>query len=297
MSKNWEDKFNNWAKPPSDTEESKCKNAISAIRNAIKNSDILSSRNIDVFVQGSYRNNTNVRQDSDVDVGVSCNDVFFYELPYGYNPDSYRFATSTYSFAIFKNELEGALKNYFGSKSVTRGNKAFDIKANSYHVEADVAPFFEYRRYTAPTVFDKGVAMLPDNAPRDRIINWPEQHYRNGVEKNKDTGRRYKSIVRILKALANEMIDSRIYGGTISGFVLECLAWNVPDSYYDGESYLEDFINISHFLLSYSQTDEQCQYWLEVSSLKLLFGPQQKWTRKQVREFVITACKYIGLNK
>jgi tRNA nucleotidyltransferase (CCA-adding enzyme) len=73
MSRDWEAQFRAWAKPPGKTEEERCSNAASAIRNAIKASDKLRNRGISIFAQGSYRNNTNVRQDSDVDIGMLFN--------------------------------------------------------------------------------------------------------------------------------------------------------------------------------------------------------------------------------
>ncbi len=77
MSSDWENIFRNWAKPSSDTEQQKCDNANRMIRDAINGDSVLSNKNIDVFAQGSYRNNTNVRQDSDVDVCVCLMDVCF----------------------------------------------------------------------------------------------------------------------------------------------------------------------------------------------------------------------------
>lgn len=77
MSDNWEDKFTSWASPPGQTEQTKCDNAVSVIHNAIDASSALSSRAITVFAQGSYRNRTNVRADSDVDVCVLCRDSMF----------------------------------------------------------------------------------------------------------------------------------------------------------------------------------------------------------------------------
>ena len=68
MSRDWEAQFRERAKPPGKTEQDRCDNAASAIRNAIKASDKLRERGVSVFVQGSYRNNTNVRKDSDVDI-------------------------------------------------------------------------------------------------------------------------------------------------------------------------------------------------------------------------------------
>jgi tRNA nucleotidyltransferase (CCA-adding enzyme) len=77
MARDWNVTFNYWASPPSDTELEKCGNAERAIRKAIVASQALVLRDIRVFVQGSYANGTNVRQDSDVDVCVLYNDAFF----------------------------------------------------------------------------------------------------------------------------------------------------------------------------------------------------------------------------
>ena len=222
MSRDWEAQFRAWAKPPGKTEEERCNNAASAIRNAIKASDKLRARGVSVFAQGSYRNNTNVRQDSDVDIGILCTDTFFFDLPGRTTRETFRIGPATYGYAQYKNEVEKALVSYFGRSAVTRGNKAFDVHETSYHVEADVAAFFEHRRYSADGRCLKGVGLRTDQEDR-RIINWPEQHYANGCRKNNDTGTRFKSIVRVLKALSNEMTENRVTGGDIPGFLIECL--------------------------------------------------------------------------
>ena len=116
MSEAWEDIFKSWAKPPSKTEQDRCKNAEDAIRNAISASEELKNRGIVVFTHGSYRNNTNVRQDSDVDVGIICYDSFFHMFPEGYTRESFNIGTATYYYNQFKNDVEKALKNYFGEK-------------------------------------------------------------------------------------------------------------------------------------------------------------------------------------
>ena len=84
MTKNWESTFRVWAQSPGKTEQDRCANAERAVRNAITKSPKLNNRNITIFTQGSYRNRTNVRKDSDVDLGVLCYDAFFYDLPEGY---------------------------------------------------------------------------------------------------------------------------------------------------------------------------------------------------------------------
>ena len=102
------------------------------IRNAITASSKLRDRETRVFTQGSYRNNTNVRQDSDVDIGILCSDTFFYDvLPTGTTRESLQISSATYDYPQFKNEVGEALVSYFGQGAVTRGNKAFDVKENS----------------------------------------------------------------------------------------------------------------------------------------------------------------------
>ena len=83
MSRDWEQEFRKWATSPSETEQKRCENAISAIKNAITKSEALKHRRTRVFVQGSYRNRVNVRKESDVDVGVLCDETFFPQYPAG----------------------------------------------------------------------------------------------------------------------------------------------------------------------------------------------------------------------
>ena len=294
MSRDWEAQFRQWAKPPGKTEQDRCDNAVSAIRNAIKASDKLRTRTISIFTQGSYRNNTNVRKDSDVDIGTLCTDTFFYDpLPEGWTQEKLGFSDATYHYDQFKDEIEEALVNYFGRLAVHRGNKAFDVHETSYHVEADVAAFFEHRRYQSDGTYLKGVELRTDKE-NHRIINWPEQHYQNGVNKNNATGRRFKAIVRVLKALSNEMVENGIQAGNIPGFLIECLVWNVPNDHFQHYTYTDDVKAALIFLFNHTQTDELCREWGEVSELKYLFRPSQKWTREQANAFTVAAWNYIG---
>ncbi len=293
MARDWESVFRNWASPPGKTEQERCENAERAIKNAIARSPQLNQRNIKVFTQGSYRNNTNVRQDSDVDIGILCDESFFVDYPKGYSDSNFGNRDGTYHYSQFKNEIGQALVDYFGAPAVSRGNKAFDIKKNSYHVDADVAPVFEHRRYSTDGSFSEGVELIPDNG--GRIINWPEQHFNNGVSKNNKTGRRYKAMVRILKKLCNEMTDNGIsVAQPIPGFLNECLVWNVPDNLLGNSSYVNDVRNCLAHLFNNTRSDEKCSEWGEVSELKYLFRVLQKWTRQQAHSFISAAWDYIG---
>lgn len=293
MNQDWEEKFKRWAAPPGKTEEERCSNAEKAISNAINASDKLNYRNIRVFTQGSYRNNTNVKADSDVDIGILCFDTFFYYLPEGYSRENFDIISATYSYEQFKNEVGEALISYFGSGAVSRGNKAFDVHETSYHVEADVVAFFEHRRYSTDGKYLSGVELRPDNG--GRVINWPEQHYQNGVEKNKATSRAYKSLVRILKSLCNEMSDQNIQQAKdVCGFLIECLVWNVPNSNFSHSDWTGDVRACLAHLFNNTKKEENCIDWGEVSELKYLFRGAQKWTRQQAFLFIDKAWDYIG---
>ena len=297
MSRDWETTFAAWSKGPSKTEQDRAANAERQITQAIAASDKLKSRSIDVFTQGSYRNRVNVKQDSDIDVGVLCFDTYFPEYP----DDNVKTILeksshdASYLFSTFKNELGESLISRFGRDSVTRGSKSFDIKANSYRVEADVAAFFEHRRYTSSSRYLSGVEMIPDDHKPARIKNWPTQHYENGVQKNSATDRRYKRIVRIVKKLCNEMSDNGITAAMIvPSFLVECLVWNVPNSDLLLGSYRQIVRSAIAHIYNNTLSVDQCSEWGEVSELKYLFRTSQPWTRQQANDFADSAWNYIG---
>jgi hypothetical protein len=259
MNQQWEDKFSFWAQSPSKTETERAENAEQMVRNAIKASSALKARDVKVFAQGSYRNRTNIRRESDVDIGVACYVSFFHDYPEGTAAETFGNEPATYLYDQFKNDVGAALTSYFSAGAVTRGDKAFDIKETSHHVEADVAPFFEHRRYATSGTFTPGVELRPTSGQPLRIINWPEQHYQNGNAKNDRTGRRYRALVRILKSLRCEMEDDSIAAATpITSFLCECLIWNVPDSHFGNSTYGEDLKSALAYLYVNTEKDALC---------------------------------------
>lgn len=297
MSKDWESKFQTWARGPSATEQQRAQNAETQIRAAISKSPALQSRNISVFTQGSYRNRVNVRSDSDVDIGVVCYDSFFSDYPDDNVKKrlSEEIEPATYAYATFKNELEAALVARFGRKEVTRGSKAFDIKANTYRVEADVAAFFEHRRYDTSANYISGVEMIPDSGNPARIRNWPEQHYQNAIAKNDATSRRYKRVVRVLKTLSNRMAEDGVASAKATpSFLIECLVFNADNSCFDSTSFYNMVRKVLADTFNNTIKTETCSEWGEVSELKYLFRASQPWTLADANKFLDDAWNYIG---
>ena len=295
MSRDWETTFAQWARPPGKSENRRGENAITAIRNAISRSSKLRNRGLKVFPQGSYRNRVNVRQDSDVDVGVLCGELLT-SSPARHVP--------SYPYTQFKNELEEALVAYFRRTAVHRGNKAINLRENSYHVEADVAPFFEYRYYFKNGSYRCGVAMRPDNGgliynyPERLLKSWPHTplHYENGVSKNKTTSRSYKSVVRIVKTLRNEMEDAGMATARpIPGFLVECLVWNAPNVLFTHRTWDGDVQTVFQHIWINTKEDAKCANWCEVNGIKYLFHNTQPWSRSQAHAFIEDAWKYVGV--
>ena len=299
-----EDTFLRWAQPPGKTETTRCQNAEGAIRNAISKSPKLSAKNIKVFAQGSYHNRVNVRQDSDVDVGVLCWDSYFVKYPDGASDSLFGHTPATYLYSEFKNDLAEALVAYFGPSGVSRGNKAFDLSGNTYRVEADVAPFFEHRQYRWDGSYLAGVAMQPDqgglivNYPEKLLDTWPilPLHYENGVARNKATHRRFKGVVRIIKTACNQMANAGVPAAAfIPGFLIECLVWNAPEDCFNVASWTERVRSVLLVLWSCTKGQAGCESWTEVNGVKRLFGPAQPWTRQRVHEFISAAWTFLGM--
>ena len=142
-----EDQLKRFTAPLTQSEEERAENAEKMIRAAIDSCDELSQHSIEVFPQGSYANNTNVRQNSDVDICVMLTSTFKGNYPEGKKGKSYGFVDGSITFNEYRDLVKKALIDKFKIDYVSDGNKSIKIDENSYHVKADVVPAFQYRDY------------------------------------------------------------------------------------------------------------------------------------------------------
>ncbi len=297
MARNWAAVLDTWAQPPSDTELEKAGNAERVIRKAIDASADLANRPLSVFAQGSYRNRTNVRQDSDVDICVLCTDPLFpdYTLAPGLTDADTELSNSTYSYARYRAEVEDALVSYLGRAGVTRGKKAFDVHENTYRLDADVVACLEFRQYqqdkNGSYSYESGVGFVPDGGTL--IHNWPQQNHDNGVRKNDDSGRFYKPCVRILKRLRNEMVDAGFETAVaIPSFLIESMLYNLSNEAFSEPSWTKTLRGILVELNDLLVSDDNALEMVEVNDLKYLFRGGQPWTLTQAQAFVVDARQY-----
>jgi hypothetical protein len=205
---------------------------------------------------------------------------------------------ATYTYGEFKNDVEAALVARFGRAAVVRGDKAFDVHETSTRVDADVVAAYRHRRYSRDAygrlVYEEGTEFDTDKG--EKVVNWPQQHYDNGVAKNGRTSDRFKAMVRALKSLAGEMSDKGIATAKpMKSFLLECLVYNVPDAKFGSASYRTDMKEVIAYAWEATKTDETCSKWVEVNDRKWLFRGKHAWTRADVNAFLYAAWNYDGL--
>ncbi|WP_338762016.1 nucleotidyltransferase [Bernardetia sp. ABR2-2B] len=298
MSRFSEETFNHWKRPASESEEARISNAISMIKDAIRASEELQNRNIEVFVQGSYANNTNVRAESDVDVCIMLKDTFYSSYPTGLTREHYGFTAGTNNFQEFRKSVYRALLGKFGEKGLTPDNKSIKIHSNSYRVDADAVPSFQYRNYRylgsrKPKVFKEGVKFY--SLSNDEIINYPKINIENGRLKNEQTGRKYKRLVRILKRIRYQMIKEGVsVSSKISSFLIECLVWNIPNNIINNYSSWTERVKAAiAYLYNKTKNPSECKEWREVSEMLYLFHNGRKWDVKTVNQFLIEMRNYL----
>ncbi len=271
-----------YAAPLSDTEDLKCKRAIEAIRDALKDlgytddqkpivpmePDTLAysvamrnkagSEKVTVFIQGSYANNTCVRGESDVDIAVVHESNFEYAFGEKFSDSTTNKRTEA---VAFKNAVERTLKKCFPGY-VQRKNKSIKVDGNTYRKQADVVPCLSmhyFYRFHLKDYFSflDGVVIYADDG--SVIRNFPKQHIANGRAKNVRTDHYYKKMVRIIKKMRYIMSNCGYTSANdVSSFGLESLLWNVPDSeftkyryyYCYGFKEIVDYIYEHKYMLS-----------------------------------------------
>jgi hypothetical protein len=130
-----------------------------SIKNVLEHANApYTSKQIDSFLQGSYKNDTNIRGDSDVDIVLQTRSLFHYNIDALPEPQKAEFKRiypnrAQYDLNAFKKDVVNWLfQNYAGDLD-SSGKKALRIKENDGRRSADVllvAPHKRFSRYVNP---------------------------------------------------------------------------------------------------------------------------------------------------
>jgi len=290
------DQIERWGNAPSENEESKCQKTVEQIKEIIRGRF---GNGVFIYLQGSYKNRTNVRAESDVDIVVE-NPNYYFPNTYSLNEDEKRkfeaaFSPATYPFENFKSDIHLLLQNKFGTSYVQRNNKCIKVGKDTSRVNADVVPCYTYKRFSSATAVEaEGIAFADDS--NGVIDSFPKQHYENGASKNLGTDGKFKKVVRALKNARNDLIDvNQIQESLMRSFFLECLVWNVPNADFNSGDLYDTTRQIIARIWEDLGNIERAKNYAEISDLKWLLRGSDAETKKQnAKDFLQKAWNYIG---
>ena len=244
------------------------------IREALEAHKGLSRFKYEVFLQGSYKNDTNLGGDSDVDVVVrlttrlkpSVADLAGERL---HENGSHRFAYQQWK--SFRDEALKALRARFG-RAANSGRKTLKVSKGRIPADADLVVTVSHR---------EGIGFyLPDE--RRWVVSFPQQHYSRGLKKEKAASMRLKRTIRMFKAARNRLVHQGVLKKEDApSYFIECLLYNVPDDLFQPELGAS-YTGILNWLTSARLKDLECQ-----NGQAPLFGPgREQWSAKKARAFV-----------
>ena len=224
-------------------------------RALVANDTKYADKSRDVFLQGSYGNDTNIYAESDVDVVMRTDSIYYYDTS-GLNPQELQsfyasFTAATYTYAEYKSQVVQALQKSFGQNDVKSGEKAVKIKASGNRRSSDVVVATEFRRYYSGSVgplYVAGICFF--TSARTQISNYPKQHSANLTAKHQATYQWFKPMVRILKNVRSKLMNEGVLAsGSAPSYFIEGLLYNVPNDKF-GTSYGDTFVAAVNWILT-----------------------------------------------
>ena len=266
------------------------KNIHAAIRNALARYEWPEDVRYTTYMQGSYRNSTHVRRQSDVDVVVQLT-----SLPVrdgSLLPDSQkrlleeRFPKPEYGWRQFRRDVLKAITNAFGESRVREGKKTLKLVMESPDIPVDVVVavrHLKYSEYFGQRSY-KNIEGLGLYLPTETrwTVSYPHIHRRNGVRKEKSTGWWFRRCIRMFKNARTQLVEEgRLGPATARSYHIECLLYNVSDSLLGG-SYQSAYSSALYWLARNDIRQFSCQNKL----VRLFDGGPDSWTEKDARTLI-----------
>lgn len=192
-------------------------------------------KHYEVFLQGSYGNETNIYAESDVDIVIRLDDCWRSNLDDLTESEkaAYHatFGKASYDHADFKRDVLSVLTKRYGS-AVEVGHKAITVGADGSRRKADVIAAIQFRRYSrfqsaVDSSYVEGICFFDESG--EQIVNYPKQHSANMTTKHQASYTRLKPLVRVFKNMRGYMDDhGLIRDGIAPSYYVEGLLYNAP---------------------------------------------------------------------
>ena len=256
---------------------------------------LVARRQPEIYLQGSYRNATNIYGDSDIDVVVELKSAFTRDVS-NLPPEQIGFQLAAHPEAViydwpeFRADVLRTLQNYYGAGRVRQGDKCIKVSFGPGQIAADVVPALTHRKYNYfynLILQGKTDGISFRNRAGAVIVNFPKQHIENGQAKNSAirTSERYKPTIRVFKNLRNRLIeDNAITPQTAPSYCVECLVYNASDLCF-APTFQQTFTTIMDDLANRNPQDFICQ-----NSILPLFGNSSvQWNVEDAARFLTAA--------
>jgi hypothetical protein len=242
------------------------------------------------YLQGSYRNATNIWRESDVDIVVECKSIFWHNLTPD-ERDRLRFTTGKHSLDDFRAQIIGALEKYFG-KAYVDSSGANSVKVlpegpGMNKLRADVVICAEYGFYSKPSLTREADGITFWNRENGwQVINYPAIHVANGERKHADTSDTYKKTVRLFKNARVQLCKRDVdLVKKFPSYFVECLIFNVPNPLFSSNSWQDVFLAALSHLRAALKAD--LTTFTTQSRRHALFGPDSwQWNQPDAIEFI-----------
>ena len=245
-----------------------------SVRDALAAYDWPPEVKYEVFLQGSYKNDTNLRRDSDVDVVVRLASklrprVALLTGEQLQEDGSHKAAYERWH--SFRRHALKAMRDRYGD-AATSGRKTIKLAKGAIQADADLVITLSYK---------EGIGFyLPDE--RRWVVSYPQQHYQRGLKKEEATSKRFKRTIRMFKAARNHLVNNgALTKDDAPSYFIECLLYNVPESLF-APKLAPTYTGTLDWLKTAKLKDFQCQ-----NGLVPLFGRQrEQWTAAKSQAFV-----------
>ncbi len=228
----------------------------------------------EVFLQGSYKNDTNLGGDSDVDVVVRLNQRLrprVAELSGRQLQEDASHQGAYQRWKSFRDHALKAMRTKFGNAAES-GRKTLKVPKGKIPADADLVVTLRYREGIAFYLSDEG----------RWVVSFPQQHHDQGQKKEAATGRRFKRTIRMFKAARNRLVEKkRLTKSDASSYFIECMLYNAPDDLF-APKLAPTYTGVLDWLKTAKLDDFECQ-----NGRVNLFGQgREQWTVKKTRVFV-----------
>lgn len=258
-----ENQLETWANQGATTT---AQNTHASIRNALKQYSFSSGITYDDYLQGSYRNSTNIFASSDVDLVVELTSTVYTNVT----------AQSNYNWQIFRQGVISALTKYYGSQFIsTSGSKSIKVLPGSGRLLADVVVAAKYRHYSGGSFVAEGMTLW-NTKTGQQIINFPKQHIDNGATKNGNTSQQYKPTVRMFKNARKRICENKpLLANRFPSYYVECLLYNVQNSKFS-TSRQDTYCNVVNWLNSELNTNSS-RFMCQNGLIQLFGNDSTQW--------------------